>query len=148
MSAPESAAEISPQLRQPDHRWFCNPWLYITLSIVLAAAAQLFLKKAAGDAIGDNVLGFSVLRSGWGWLGILSHIASLLCWLYSLRFIALNIAVNLAGIIHVLVALGSWIFLGENILPIRWIGIFLVVAGVIVIAKPLVIIEEKLEEKL
>jgi multidrug transporter EmrE-like cation transporter len=128
--------------------WFRNPWLHITLSIVLAAAAQLFLKKGAHDAVGDSVLGFSILRSGWGWLGIGSHIASLLCWLYSLRFIALNIAVNLAGVIHVLVALGSWIFLNENISPVRWIGIFLVVAGVIVIAEPLVRIEKKLEEKL
>lgn len=126
-----------------------NPYFQIALSIAFSAAAQVFLKIGADQPlVGDAVLGFSGLRSGWVWLGILSIIISLASWLYCLRVVPLNIASCLTGSIHVLVALSSWHFLQEKISAGRWLGIFLVVAGVLVIAKPLMKIEEKIEERL
>ena len=67
-----------------------------------------------------------------------------LSWLYALRFLALSVAFALSGAIHALVPIGCWMFLGETISWKRWMGIAMVVAGVVVSAKPATIVEEKL----
>ena len=97
---------------------------------MLSAAAQLLLKKGADKSVPEIWLGVEGLRSGWVWLGIAAMVTSLFSWLYSLRFMPLNIAYNLAGLIQVLVPLASWLLLGEKIGPTRVCGILLVCAGV------------------
>ena len=47
-------------------------------------------------------------------------------------------------LLHVLVPLSCWLFLGEFISARRWFGIALVLIGLIVVAKPFARIEEKL----
>jgi drug/metabolite transporter (DMT)-like permease len=77
-------------------------------------------------------------------LGILAIIASLFSWLFALKSVPLIIAFNLAAANHIMVAIGSWLFLGEAISSRRWIGIFLVALGVFFIARPVARAEEKL----
>ena len=120
----------------------------LALSCLAAAAAQLLLKRGAVEAAEASLLGLSSLQSGWVWLGIVALIASLIWWLSALREIPLSVASNLSGVVHVLVPLGCWLMLGEMISPKRWIGISLVVAGVLVSAKPASTVEENVEEKL
>jgi drug/metabolite transporter (DMT)-like permease len=71
-------------------------------------------------------------------------IGSLFSWLFALRTIPLSVAFTLAGATHVLVPLGSWIWLGEEIPAKRWCGILLVTLGVLVSARPATVVEEKL----
>ena len=99
---------------------------------------------SADKSVSEICLGFEGLRSGWVWLGIAGMVTSLFSWLYSLRFVPLNIAFNLAGLIQVLVPVASWFFLGERIGPLRACGILLVCTGVFVVARPLMHVEEKL----
>jgi undecaprenyl phosphate-alpha-L-ara4N flippase subunit ArnF len=47
-------------------------------------------------------------------------------------------------VVHILIPLSSWIFLGELIRPLRWCGIALVLLGLAIIAKPAARLEEKL----
>jgi undecaprenyl phosphate-alpha-L-ara4N flippase subunit ArnF len=141
--AQEPAVEPKEE-EKPRKGWFFNPYTQILLSILLSSAAQLFLKKGADKSVTEIWLGVEGLRSGWVWLGILGMVSSLFCWLYSLRFVPLNIAYNLAGLIQVLVPVASWYFLGEKIGPTRACGIFLVCAGVYIVARPLMRMEEKL----
>ena len=130
---------------KPRKGWFFHPYTQILLSIVLSAAAQLFLKKGATKTTVPEIwLGVGALRSGWVWMGIVAMVASLFSWLYGLRFVPLNIAYNLAGLIQVLVPLGCWLLLGERIGPTRLCGILLVCAGVFIVAQPLMRVEEKL----
>ena len=82
--------------------------------------------------------------SFWIWLGILAIIGSLFSWLYALESVPLVIAFNLAATNHIVVAIGSWLFLGEAISSRRWIGIVLVALGVFFIARPIVQAEKKL----
>jgi drug/metabolite transporter (DMT)-like permease len=133
---------------KPRKGWFFNPYTQILLSILLATAAQICLKKGADASIPEIWLGVEGLRSGWVWLGILAMVTGLFSWLYSLRFVPLNVAFNLAGLVQVLVPLGCWLLLGERIGPTRVCGILLVLAGVYTIARPLMRVEQKLEEKL
>ena len=121
-----------------------HPNVQMGLSILLSAAAQILLKIGVGDHGDGGVMDFAALRSGWVWLGIASMIGSLFSWLYALRFVALSVAFTLAGAIQALVPLASWIFLGETISIMRWVGISLVIAGVVISAKPATVVEEKL----
>ena len=128
---------------KPRKGWFFNPYFQLLLSIILAAAAQLFL-KIADRHVSGLWMGVQVLDNGWGWSGIAALVASLFSWLYSLQFVALNVAANLAGLIQVLVPLGAWLLLGERIGPTRAIGIALVCAGVFIVVRPVMRLEEKL----
>ena len=135
---------IITEKAKPRKGWFFNPYMQISLSILLSAAAQLCLKRGADNSVPEIWLGVEGLRSGWVWLGILAMVTSLISWLYGLRFVALNIAVNLGGVVQVLVPLGGWLLLGEHIGPTRACGIILVCAGVFTVARPLTMMEEKL----
>ena len=140
---PPAEVKEEPPIR-PRKGWFFNPYTQILFSILLSAAAQIFLKKGAEKSVSEIWLGVEGLRSGWVWLGILGMVSSLFSWLYSLRFVPLNIAFNLAGLTQVLVPLASWLYLGEKIGPLRACGILLVCAGVFIVARPLMHVEEKL----
>jgi multidrug transporter EmrE-like cation transporter len=151
MSEPNPSQDVSVSTNAPARRAprLFNPYLTIAMSVVLDASAQMFLKIGATHAIEQGSwFGVTGLESGWVWLGIIAMITSLGSWIYSLRFVPLNIAANLAGVVHVLVPLSCWYFLHENISQGRWFGIILVIAGVFIIARPLMKVEEHIEESL
>ena len=129
-------------------QFFGNPWLQIALNAIIVTASELFLKLGARDTAHLNRsfawTGISGLASLWTWLGILFVILSLISWLYVLRRVPLSVAFPLSNVVHVLVPVTSWIFLNELISPRRWLGIALVLIGLIIVAKPFARIEEKL----
>jgi len=149
MQAPVQNPNVASTNTKPKSpKGLLNPYFQIILGALLAAASEIFLKKGAIETVhlAGHVdwTGLSALGSGWVWLAILFYASSFAAWLHVLRFVPLNIAFNLSSIIHVFVPLACWIFLGEAISGTRWFGISLVLLGICVIAKPLVIIEEKL----
>ena len=139
------AADAESHVHHPGPGWWRKPYLHLFFSIVMAAAAQLFMKRGADDAIGTHqIFGFGGLASGWVWLGIVSHIASLLSWLYALRYAPLNIAYYVAGLTQALVPLGSWFFLHEQIQLQRWAGVAIICLGVAITARQVGKVEEQL----
>ena len=134
------------------HGLFKNPWLQLAVSVVCVTISELFLKMGAmetadiaGEWAWSGVFG---LFSAWVWIGIVLVILSFITWLYVLRHLPLTIAFPVSQAVHVLIPLISWIFLGEKISPQRWIGIGLVMAGIILVAKRVARMEEKLEGQL
>lgn len=125
-------------------RIFLHPTAQLSLSILFAAAGQLFLRLGASEARNDLWVGISGLASPWIGAGIAAQVTSLFSWLYALRSIKLLVAYNAVGLLHVIVPLASQTFLGEAISPSRWIGIALVLAGVLVVAAPSAKVEERL----
>jgi drug/metabolite transporter (DMT)-like permease len=128
----------------PKRTWFFNPYLQIGVSVLLTAAAQISIKIGAGHASDQSLLAISSLTSGAMWLGIAAMVIALVSWLYALKSIPLTIAFTLAAGTQVLVPLGCWIFLGEQISLLRWGGIFLVTFGILLVAQPLSKVEERL----
>ena len=108
------------------------------------AAAQVFLKMGVDSQLDAPWHGLSNLFSPWILVGVLAMLVSLFSWLYALKSIPLVMAFNLAATNHIMVAIGSWIFLGEGMSIRRWVGIFLVALGAVFIARPLARVEEKL----
>ena len=127
---------------------FGNPWLQLALNAIIVTISEVFLKMGARETAGltdkHDWTGISGLASIWTWFGIVCVILSLASWLYILRLVPLSIAFPLSNVVHVLVPLSCWLFLDEVISTRRWCGIVLVLAGLIVVAKPFARIEEKL----
>ena len=127
---------------------FGNPWLQLALSIACVAIYELLLKRGAADTANLSAswswTGLSGLASIYVWIAIGFVILSLITWLYVLRYIPLSIAFPISQAVHVLVPLGSWLVLGENIIGLRWVGIALVSLGLAVVARPVARLEEEL----
>jgi drug/metabolite transporter (DMT)-like permease len=125
-----------------------NPWLHLGISVACVAIYELLLKCGARETAHLSErwgwTGLSGLASIYVWIAIAFVILSLLTWLYVLRYVALSIAFPISQAVHVLVPLGSWLILGENIVTLRWIGIAFVSLGLAVVAKPVSEIEEEL----
>jgi drug/metabolite transporter (DMT)-like permease len=142
--SPEHGTSSEQLERSTKRSWFFNPYLQIAISVFLNAAAQIFIKIGAAETSNQPLFLISSLFSGAMWLGILAMVLALFSWLYALRSVPLTIAFTLAAGTQVLVPLGSLVFLGEQISLVRWIGIFLVTFGVLVVAQPLSKVEERL----
>lgn len=125
-----------------------NPYFQILLSASLLTASELFLKRGAVETASLAQdwawTGVNGLASGWVWWGMLMMVLSFLSWLYALKHLPLSVAYPLSNVVHVLIPVSCWIFLGEAINSRRWWGIALVVLGLVIVAKPVSKIEEKL----
>ena len=124
-----------------------NPWIVLGFEVLLVTASETMLKIGASETrkiAGWEWTGVIGLSSLWIWGAIGLVIMSFLCWIYVLRHIPLSVAFPMSNVVHVLVPLSSWIFLGEFISARRWCGIAIVIVGLAVVARPVAKIEEKL----
>jgi len=127
----------------PKMAWYLNPYLHIGFNVVLCSIANILFKVGSDDTSGGSFLGISSFTPAV-WLGIGCMIVSLFAWLHALRFVPLIIAFSLAAATQVIIPLLCWFFLGEQISLVRWAGIFVVTLGIIIIARPLARLEERL----
>ncbi len=127
---------------------FRNPWLHLAVSVTCVAIYELLLKRGASETANPNSswswTGLTGLGSIYVWIAIVFVILSLITWLYVLRYLPLSIAFPISQAVHILVPIGSWLVLGENIVTLRWIGIALVSLGLAIVAKPVARLEEEL----
>ncbi len=127
---------------------FLNPFLQLALNGLLVTASEILLKKGAMATAQIAApewllpLGVTALSSWWTWAGVATYILSFVNWLYILKSVPLSIAFSLASVVHILIPLGAWVYLGERVTPIRWCGILLIMGGIWLIAKSLVQAEE------
>jgi drug/metabolite transporter (DMT)-like permease len=127
-----------------------NPYLHLAVNGLLVTASELLLKRGAmattqvSGSLWLDTLGVATLGSWWVWAGIACYIVSFVNWLHILRWVPLSIAFPLASVVHALIPLGAWLFLGETPGPGRWCGIALIVTGIWCVAEPLMRAEEVL----
>jgi len=124
---------------------FLNPYVQIGLGALTVTISELLMKVGA-SARPQTVaeLGVYALASWWTWLAILFYLISFASWIYVLKTIPLGIAYGLINVVHVLIPIGCRLFLHEHITTQRWMGILLVLAGLLLIVKPVAKLEEKL----
>lgn len=68
------------------------------------------------------------------WVGLLLYVASSVLWLLALATVPLSVAYPFLGLSYVFIAGVSVIALGEWLTPAQWLGILLVVFGVVAVA--------------
>ncbi len=118
-----------------------NAILLLSLSIVLSACAQLFMKVSMMQLQADITMDDSVIflifenKTVLVWLaaGLACYAFSMLSWLFALTRYELSFAYPFLGITYVLVYLGAvfWPQIGEQLSWQRTVGIALILTGVI-----------------
>lgn len=142
------AGPPSPPRSPAPAGWFLNPYFQIFVGALCTTAGELLFKKGADASHSlagvTGIVGVAPLGSAWTWIGVIVYVISLISWLHVLRFVPLSVAFALINGVHVLVPLGSLLFLHEQVSRIRWVGITIVMCGIMWLIKPLMRAEEKL----
>lgn len=114
-------------------------YLYIVLTIVFTVYGQLILKwqvsqagalpSAASAKIGFL---FGLLLNPWVVSGFFAAFLASLCWMAAMTRMELSHAYPFVGATFVFVLIGSGLFFGEAITPLKIAGTALIVLGIIV----------------
>lgn len=112
---------------------------YLGASLLLAVMAQLALKYGVTEwgGIGEGItFGHlaQLLANAPVSLGIALHVLDILFWFLALSRLDLSFAYPVASMQYVFVFAGARYLLGEQIDPIRVIGLVIICAGVFVIS--------------
>jgi multidrug transporter EmrE-like cation transporter len=111
------------------------------VSVGFAIAGQLTLKSAMNNvgrigtaevrAAGETVM--RLAREPRLWAGLLLFGISSIFWIVVLSRVPLSVAYPFVGVSYILIVLLARFVLGENVPALRWIGVFVVAAGIAII---------------
>ena len=110
--------------------------LLIILMVLVESFADMLIKKSMVQTGIDFTLGNMTiflsqnLASVLLWIGVILYISTFFIWITALHKVELGIAYPVTSIGYVVVPVLSIIFLKEHIPIIRWIGFFLIIAGI------------------
>ena len=116
----------------------------ILVAVLLGVVGQLLLKMGITQvgtlAFGSDLAG--LIRLGlrvFGNLKVLGGFAayglSSLFWIVVLSKVDLSLAYPMLALNYVLVPLTAWLFLGEQVPTLRWLGAGVVIIGVVIISR-------------
>jgi undecaprenyl phosphate-alpha-L-ara4N flippase subunit ArnE len=114
------------------------PWLILMTVVVLGTVGQLSLKYAfqmPANQKSSNKSIQNLLFSPFFWIWFISYVVVTILWLIVLRSIPLSQAFPALGLTFALVPLASNRFLKEKVIFSQWIGITVIIAGVILVVK-------------
>jgi drug/metabolite transporter (DMT)-like permease len=115
-------------------------WL-IGLSIISGVGGQTAIKlgvrHVAASGLAFDLLGIFalILRTPLIILGLALYALGALAWIVVLSRLDLSHAYPFLALNFVLVALVSWLFLGESIPVLRWAGIGCICIGIVLVAR-------------
>jgi len=117
-------------------------WLVLA-SVIIAAGGQLSLKAGMNQVGAINAASLArpmelfmrVVSTPLVWFGLACYGVGAILWLIVLSRLDLSYAYLLLAAMYVLIPLVSWLFLGERIPPLRWLGMVVVVLGVVIVAR-------------
>lgn len=115
---------------------------YVFVSVALVVTGQTLLKRGMTlvGAIGRErmstplVLVAEVARRWQVWCGLALYAVSAATWIIALSLVPLTVAYPFLGLTYVAVAIIAVRKLGERLTPAQWLGIVLIVAGVLMVA--------------
>jgi drug/metabolite transporter (DMT)-like permease len=116
----------------------------ILLSVGLAALAQLTLKHGMNlvtqtlrpRAFGIDATSLRALSTTWAvWAGLALFGASALVWLVVLSRVSLSFAYPFASLTYVLILVFDRFWLHESVPALRWGGVALIIAGIVLVAQ-------------
>lgn len=121
-------------------------WAMLITGVLLNAVAQLFIKagtNAMGAPIGELVTEggvghvlLKVITNGWILAGLASYVVSVGLWIIVLSQVPVSMAYPMLSIGYVVNAVAALILFHEMLAPHQWIGIGVIVVGVILVANP------------
>jgi|OpeIllAssembly_1097287.scaffolds.fasta_scaffold103777_2 drug/metabolite transporter (DMT)-like permease len=115
--------------------------LFILVAVTINVAGQLIIKMGLNRL---GALDFSqgavnayqrMLLSPYVLLGSFTYAISILFWLYALSKVELSYAFPFLALSYVLILLVSWLFLGEQVTPLRIAGVLVICFGVFLVSR-------------
>ncbi|WP_116964265.1 EamA family transporter [Fastidiosibacter lacustris] len=118
-------------------------WCLLLFGVFLNACAQLFLKFGM-ERIGTfsftlaNVwpIGWKVATNYFVILGLACYVISVIVWLMVLSRVPVGLAYPMVSIGYIITAIAGYFLLGEPLTATRIAGIFVIILGVYLVAKP------------
>jgi drug/metabolite transporter (DMT)-like permease len=119
-------------------------FIWVLSGVLLNAVAQLLLKAGAssagqitlaagGPALWRTALGLAVHPAILG--GLACYAISVVVWIVALSRVEVSIAYPMLSIGYVLNALLAWWLFGEDLNAQRWLGIGVIIVGVVLVAR-------------
>ncbi len=113
-------------------------WLLLVIGVVLSASGAILLKVGAVNISYSTNLVSVASQIILNWkiiLGVLFYAIPVLIWIYLLKSIDVSYLQPLFASIYVITPLFAKWFLGEDLNPIKWIGISIVIIGIVIFAR-------------
>jgi multidrug transporter EmrE-like cation transporter len=115
----------------------------ILVSVTLAAVAQVTLKAgmnhvtdANGGQLAMNADSLKqIAQQALVWAGLAIFAVSAVLWLFALSRADLSFAYPFAALGYVIIVIASILFLDEHVQPITWVGVVLIISGIVLIAQ-------------
>ena len=102
----------------------------LILNVLCITCAELFLTTGAKGSQDTSLFALAALQRPETIAGIFFYISAFGLWMYALKSVPLSLAYNFTAINQVLIPIAAWVFLkGEQISPLRWVGISMVFVG-------------------
>ncbi|AZC26392.1 MULTISPECIES: EamA family transporter [Pseudomonas] len=123
-----------------------NDWLHGRLGtlvlwflLISFEGAGQIATKVGGDQLGQMDFSLQWLAAVVANPGVLTAIAcyigAFFVWMLILRRSSLSLAFPLSALVYVVVLLGSWLVLNEQINPLHWLGVFVIMGGIALLAE-------------
>jgi multidrug transporter EmrE-like cation transporter len=115
-------------------------YLILVISVLLAVTGQLLMKRGMMSfgtfpvsQLISNVI--PMFLNPWVFIGFVCFGLSSIFWLVVLSRMELSLVYPMVSVAYVLVALVSFFIFKENVTLIRWVGISVIIFGVILISR-------------
>ncbi len=108
----------------------------LILALLLNTAGQLFFKRAAMSGSAEGAPAHRAHFSGWFLAGAGSLVTSMLLWVLVLRTLPLTLVYPFTGVNFIVVPLASHWLWKEPLPRMRLVGIFVILVGVCLVARP------------
>ena len=114
----------------------------VMLGVLLNAVAQLLL-KAGTNAVGQfEFVGANILPMGMKLAlephilgGLACYVVSVAVWIMALSRVEVSIAYPMLSVGYVVNAIAAWYLFGEQVTPVRLVGIGIIILGVFIVAR-------------
>jgi len=113
----------------------------IIIAIIVGVAGQILIKNALNSiekldfSTGAVSTYIRIFSEPYVMIGAATYIISIFFWIYGLSKVDLSYAYPFLALSYVLILVGSWYFLGESISTLRIIGVLIICAGVLIVAR-------------
>lgn len=113
-------------------------WVLLLSGVLMSAAGGILLKVGAVQIHYDDGAMAIFRQVAFNWsiiFGVMMYLVPVMIWIFLLKKIELSFLQPLFSLTYVVTPILAMVFLNENVAPARWVGIGVIVIGVIVVAR-------------
>jgi drug/metabolite transporter (DMT)-like permease len=113
-------------------------WMLLLIGVLMSSVGSLFLKIGAVQVQYDGGVIEIFRQVVFNWeivIGVLMYFIPVLIWIFLLKRVELSFLQPLFSMVYVVVPILASVFLNEDVTAARWLGIAVIIIGVIIVAR-------------